>query len=512
MRILIIGQFAFDWWSTHLGTELEIAQRHIDAGDQVTLLGCDSGIGSCRTNLQGNTVTCEDCVKLREMGISRLSGTYEYFKIGAYYPSEISKETIAELISSKVFDRASAENFVYEGHNLGLGAVSSLITESRDPNFDKNIEWFRLLSPLIESVLHTYLCVRSFLKTSITFDRAYVFNGRFDVTNGALRACQEIDHMDVFTHERGASIEKYMTFKNATPHDRNYLHRIAVSDWTSCADEVTRRTIGDKFYQRRLEGKDTSWKNFLDHQEDEVLPDEFDRRRRNIVIFNSSEDEFVGLGPNWENPIYESQSHGVVRIVRDALKVSPDMHFYLRMHPNLESVDNEDTKRLEDLAREGVQNFTFIPPSSDVSSYALMRASDAVLTFGSTIGVEATYWGKVSILAGHAFYEDFDATHSVNTHDEVMRMLADCRLKPKPKLGAIIFGYHMGTRGEKFKYLKAADLFNVRFKDTPLSIPKNSTPEEKVSFARNLERKLRPFWKKIISKLSTFLKLIGFIT
>ena len=47
---------------------------------------------------------------------------------------------------------------------------------------------------------------------------------------------------------------------------------------------------------------------------------------------------------------------------------------------------------------------TVISPSEDINSYDLLDASDKVVIFGSTIGLEASYWGKPVILLGCSWY------------------------------------------------------------------------------------------------------------
>jgi hypothetical protein len=89
-----------------------------------------------------------------------------------------------------------------------------------------------------------------------------------------------------------------------------------------------------------------------------------------------------------------------------------------------------------------------IPPESIVSSYALMDACEKVITFGSTTGVEASYWGKPSILVGRAYYEMTGACYHVRDKEELVRDLND-HLEPKDKLGAIKYGYFQVDR----KYL-----------------------------------------------------------
>ena len=497
MNVLIISQFV---WKTHLGTALELAQCLLDQGHEVVILGCDGSVGSCYSNQSGNPKICRRCSQLREYGLSLLDGPVEYCKISDFRPPQYDEIEIAREIEENVTDLSSLERFVYDGCKLGLGIASSLITESRNPNVDRTDLWSCMPTRLQASV-YTYESVRQFLEVQASFDRAYLFNGRFDITNAALNACRNVEGMVTFTHERGASTDKYMTFEGATPHDRNYLYKHAVSFWDNCDDHAEREFLANEFFNRRILGADRSWKNFLEHQKKDSLPEEFDANRRNVVIFNSSEDEFVGLGPEWKNPIYESQSHGVEQIICDALLQFPDVHFYLRMHPNLNSVDNEDTQRLRRLADEGLQNFTYIAPDSHVSSYALLNAADAVLTFGSTIGIEATYGDKVSILAGHAFYELFDVTHQARDHGDVMRLLGDETLAPKSKREALIYGYYLVNRGVDFKYWEADGFLNGSFKGQCLTLPKSV---KRVSYLRQFERKLRVHFKALKSRFNLF--------
>ena len=72
MNILIVA--FFNKWVTHLGTELELAEKHLQAGDAVTFLVCDGSVGGCMNNPEGNTTLCNICRIKRIDGLSQLSG------------------------------------------------------------------------------------------------------------------------------------------------------------------------------------------------------------------------------------------------------------------------------------------------------------------------------------------------------------------------------------------------------------------------------------------------------
>ena len=131
-------------------------------------------------------------------------------------------------------------------------------------------------------------------------------------------------------------------------------------------------------------------------------------------------------------------------------------------------------------------NFTLIPSDSKISTYALIDNCEKVLTFGSTAGIEATFWGKPSIMAGASMYLHLDAVYRPKTHEELLQMLT-AQLKPKSKEDAIKYGYYFNTFGEKFKYFEATDFFEGTFKGEKVVASKRySIPLELYQKSRKL--------------------------
>jgi hypothetical protein len=97
----------------------------------------------------------------------------------------------------------------------------------------------------------------------------------------------------------------------------------------------------------------------------------------------------------------------------------------------------------------------------------LMKESDTVLTFGSSTGIEAAFWGTPSILAGKSFYRDLGATYVAKSRDDLLRLL-QTDLEPKGKEGALKYAYYQATYGTKFKYFQATGTMHGRFKERDL--------------------------------------------
>ena len=102
-----------------------------------------------------------------------------------------------------------------------------------------------------------------------------------------------------------------------------------------------------------------------------LLPASWNPAKRNVAIFNSSEDEYAATDAQWNNPLYANQLEGLQRIVQSLEADHDDIHVYLRIHPNLIGVNNKHTMALYDLRRDF---FEIIPPDDPVSTYALIKA------------------------------------------------------------------------------------------------------------------------------------------
>ena len=146
---------------------------------------------------------------------------------------------------------------------------------------------------------------------------------------------------------------------------------------------------------------------------------------------------------------------------------TPDsgVHFYVRIHPRTQSLPEPQARRLMSLK---LPHVTVIPAGSPVSTYTLMRKASRVLSFGSTTGIEAVYWGIPSIIGMRAFFDRLGSTYNPKTHDDMMQLIADPRLSPNDPLGARMFGYWQKTFGIAFRSFQPLGLFGGLFKGTPI--------------------------------------------
>lgn len=449
MHIAVFCPFVL--WPTHYATDLELVQRHLDAGDHVTVLVCDGELAACDVNVEHDPFRCRDCVRVRASGIDRLAGKVTVVPLSQFAPA-----TPPDHLLPPGFDSSDAlKAFRIEQFDIGLGVQSSLISLRRDAHVQPQ-DNARETAGLLRAAYDVYCWTDRFLQTHAV-DTFYVFNPRFASTRGVLRACQK-HGVTCVSHERGNDLRHFELYPNTFPHDRAFIGTSIQTLWDAAPPD-TRQEIGAQWYREKAVGIETYEFSYVAGQTPDLLPANWDKQRRNLVIFTSSEDEFAAIGSDWDNPLYNGELAGVQTIVHSLRSMAHNLHVYVRVHPNLANVDNRQTRGLRELNDSFI---TVIPANSTISSYALLRAADTVLTFGSTMGIEAVYWGVPSILAGMSWYRELGVTYNPATHEELMELVMH-DLLPKAVEPALQYGYYFASYGIPFQYFRATSFDNGEF-------------------------------------------------
>ena len=403
---------------------------------------------ACDVNPYNAPEACERCVSTRNVG-NALVG--KPFPIKSFFNlTESDKKRIAE--TPKYFTNIKdLIELWFDNYDVGYAVASSIISILRDPDPKLDPKW---VERFIISSLGVYLSMINYLKENPT-DLVYSFNGRVAQTKAMLRACNLLG-VKCLLHERGHSMYHYALFENTGIHNIKNTHRMIVDAWEK-ANPETREEIATNWFKSRIAGKALNWYSYLSNQTYD-LPENWDETKQNVIICNSSEDEFAAIGTEWKNHLYESQFDGIVKIVRDSA-ANKNTHFYLRVHPNLAKTSSKQVDEIKTLSEP---NLTVIPATSTMSTYKLVEKGNKVISFGSTMGVEATFLRKPSILAGRTFYSHLNGTYNVESHAELLELLQK-DIDPKPLDQVLMYGHFFATFGMPFKYYKPDDFGSGKF-------------------------------------------------
>ncbi len=315
----------------------------------------------------------------------------------------------------------------YRGVNIGMGILSGYISATRN------------LDPLIDADSKRYFDAHLAQDTAMVDavynlierfnpDEMHSFNGRYE----EVRAIWDICHSTglkckLYEGTRLDGKWKKVIFEDHLPHDIKYNAERRDYAWDHYKmTEHEKIELGKSFFERRRKGLYTGDKLYTKDQTKGKIPP-IDARKINIAIFNSSEDEFASVGAEWDYlKLFPSQKEGIEYMLEHAY---PNIHFYLRIHPNLKDIKYKYQTDLLKLGKK-YDNVTVIPGDSDISTYDLMEHMNKVVCFWSTMGIESVYWRVPTVLVGPAMYVFDDICYRPENKEDLMSMLAT-DLKPK---------------------------------------------------------------------------------
>jgi hypothetical protein len=410
-------------------TGLELILRHKKKGDSIHIITCDGKVKTCYSNKHHRPSLCMLC-KLR------LKKNLEKLGLSSHNVSFLKKDSFFEKKQFKTIDEL--KQFVWKDVNIGMPVASRLISELRDHQPD-TIQHQNYINNLIESSQTAYYSLKKYLEKKKP-NLFYIYNGRADVNGAALLAAEKTNTPFItYDSSRATNPFKYTLFYQASICNLNALKINMAKLWDK-QTELDKETASIKWFERKKERHNAVGPSviFTKKQSFGLLPQNFDKKKRNITIFNSSIDEVAAV-EGWGTLFNQDEAYTIKEIV-SFFNENKNMHFYLRIHPNLSKQNNTQTEALKKLEAKKHSNLTIIAPTSSVDSYELMLASNKIITFGSTTGVEATFWGKPSILLGKAIYENLECCYIPETFSELYKLIAK-PLKAKEKSKALPYGW-----------------------------------------------------------------------
>jgi len=368
-------------------------------GAQVKVISCNGTVKGCVSNPLRYEGTCRQCRRVRDKALGQTAPRAELLLLDTSYPGPFPILTPDE----------SAE--------LEAGVNSTILTFYRgdiESSLNQPLRrWIyrQLANRYREHSLFVYVAISRLLVKG-HLDRLEFFNGRIVPTRGALLAARRVG-CDFSVLEVSGRDRHLTVTANSSVHDIDFkqeeLRRFLLQP------DLDRQS-GIDFFESRRKGVETNDKSFTTHQKQGKLQ----RTNRPVLaIFTSSADELKISGAQW---FTRASQNPVEFIVELAERIGREFDVVVRMHPN-QAGDKTGAASAMIETLSAIPYIQLIPPTSSVSTYELLDLACAVLTFGSTVGLEATYWGKPSILVGRALWDRQDVAYKLETPDEVVILL-----------------------------------------------------------------------------------------
>lgn len=431
-------------WKPHIETAMEIAIKRRDAGAPVRYC-----------NLRKNLPAMEDAspvhalIDLPSIRIGRSAELLAKEGIPTV-PAEFNEQERerARALAAELFagcrDVEQVKRLAIEGFpDLGWGILSSVVSVTRDST----------ASPATQAALFRRYCETSLLvfwKAREIIEReqpteVLLFNGRFASTRAVLRAADSLG-VRWLIHERGGSKDTYQVL-DFIPHDLDRLQQ----EMAALPEQVCREH-GPVFFENRRNRVEKAWHSFTKQQQEGRLPAEMREPGDWVTFFTSSEDEMLSIGDRFHNTAFPTQWEGIEAVARCVAQV-PGLRLCVRVHPHVARKSGADRRKWSDLGMPGV---VLVGPEDACDSYALIDRSKVVATYSSTIGVEATYWGKPSLVLARTFYDRLGVSQVASSDADILAYLRNP--VPFPRERALCCGAYFDSCGERHVHYAADGL------------------------------------------------------
>jgi len=427
------------------GVMLEALQNVLNQypDTNVYYLSCSNSFNVCHINTNKIPETCYLCKQGIKKGVKLIDKNFIHLKIDDLININDNKEASDFLKLNPVIDK----NLKYKDYSVGEAAISSYISKSRDRDL-VNVEKSFIMDLVRNDIIFYNALDRFFQEKKI--DKVYNFNGRNSYQKAVLSISNKYD-IDCINKEVARPGGYLETFKNVLPHDINAKTNLINEAWNKSELKIgERRKIGASFFEKKINSESLNDKVYTKDQIKNQLPIGINYTKKTYVLFTSSDDEFAAVGKEYDNPLFKDQNDGIKYIIEIFSKILIDCNLVIRMHPNLKGIQFDYVQDLREMG-ENLSNVNVIFPESPVDTYALLKIAEKVIVFGSTIGVEATYWKKPVILLGKSFYCKMDIAYMPDNKKDIIALLTD-KLQPKSNEDALKLGYYFLSGGEKTKY------------------------------------------------------------
>ena len=408
----------------------------------VDLYNCAGGF-SCPSNPLALNAVCALCKNKQNQYFEELSSKNSNYKISRKFIYPVSSNNTVKSIK----DSEGIRSIEHRGSDSGYATLSTYIALTRDfePN-TKDSFTLDFLNGLLSTYEQHFDFFDHVLKTE-EVGRIHLWNGRMNTTRAVLRAGQS-NFVDVICHESAGRDDRFTFFENVLPHDIRYNQLQVEKLYLRFTLEA--EDIAKQYYTSKKHGEAINDVSYVGAQKTGELPVGWSSEAKKIVFFSSSEDEYKSISKEWESGLFSDQLKAIMALCELS---NDNANIFVRVHPNVRGASSKYKKQIMGLSHP---KLTLIEPESQISSYTLLDHADLVVTYGSTIGLEASYWGKPSLLIGASFYMGMGGVYEPHSLEDLRALLRADDLAPKSKLTAVKMAVFFTKNGYRIDAVKGA--------------------------------------------------------
>lgn len=358
-----------------------------------------------------------------------------------YYACSASpiEEKIAESRATEILEECrnleDVKKIRYNNTNLGISIISSIISKYRCTDINIDIHKKDIIAYATYSILFLNKFIEYITQKTEQKDIIFIYNGRHYNTHPESLYTESLS-LEIYYYER-INGGKKLIIQKPRIHDFISRSKTVKKFWIKSIDK-SKSDIGHLFFKKQGENK-------FSKSNDKGLLIE----KPYIVYFPSSEDEYACLDERIAlSATFKSQRKAIKWLI-DWASDQEKYKLVVRLHPNQKNICKKDYQFWHNDIRG--KNTILIPSHSKIDSYQLATKAEKVISFLSTMGVEATYMGIPSITIGNPLYKGLDTVYEPLSPKQ-LKILLEAKIPPKKKESTIPFGYYSLMFGETISF------------------------------------------------------------
>lgn len=439
VRKKIENLYYYNWFTDVSATPAMVEEIFAGAAskEHALLLSCEGALRSCWKNPIGSLRVCARCRFWKKAATNRLPPTITELKV-----DDVQVEGLSDVLKGLEYSSLSdIKQLGVKGAWVGWAALSTYISLSRcsAPTIDS--EFRSTFGRFLAHAVHLALVAEKILEDH-RVDVVTLFNGRTSDTRPVydLARARGIDVRSIEILRDGEGRFRRQSRLNALPQDIDETARLVNSLWQESNVPVDQREFrAAEFFEGRRAGSGTrDRQSWTAAQKRGQLPNGWSNSHWNVVFFTSSAFEIAGIKELQDCALFQSQVDAIDYIASCTRGV-PGARLIIRVHPN-EKNGNDPIELWYREIEDRYAHVTVESSASATDTYALMDAADLIVTSSSSVGIEASYWGKAVILTGSAGYAGLEACYVPASKEELARLLTR-GVPAKSRSGSVKYAY-----------------------------------------------------------------------
>ena len=383
--------------------------------------------------------------------IARYLNTYFHNKKRNFHFKDVklSRSYKSDLLLNEVTNIDDLQKRKWKGTALGFTVSSFLISLTKDSN-----PRLKIYTNLIKNLELTYFQIFNYLDSlnlKNSEDEFWVCNGRpFHE-----RTVVEYARMNTIPMKfyeiggEGTNQDRWILHENS-PHDR-IEHQNSIKNHFENSDQNLE--LVHEWFQRQYPGGENIFTRKFQSNIDINSLDNY------FVYFSSSDDEISAISSDW-NSTWGKQLNAVIALI-DFFVTRPDLKLVIRVHPNQKNKSKNDKNKWKALSSVA-NNIMIYNYDSNINSYQLLSKAKGVITYGSTIGVEAAYLKKPSALLANSRWNSIIPHEYLKSKEDIVNWVDKVNLGKEPDyieietcyFGSLMWGHYMKTAGNNWTTIK----------------------------------------------------------